>query len=536
MGRKTLLLLSVVSGFLLSLPWVLPSFSLSMFFAFIPLLFVEDQITLKKQSQKSILLFLYALLSFLVWNVLSTWWIAFVSFSGMIIIAVINAFLMAFVWWMMHLVRRKFTAQAGYLSLVVFWLTFEFFHFNWSINWPWLTLGNGFANSVKLIQWFEFTGVLGGSLWVLLSNLSIFRFVKSIFRKDMPEAVTFGSFSIAIILLPVCLSLFQYSTYEQKGEIREVVVLQPNIDPFSEKFSGMSDEEQTHRLISLAETIISDSTDYVLAPETALAQMWEDQEISQNLVLQPVNSLIDKYPNVRFIVGAMTKKEIVAGQPVSSSVRQTDDGRLYNVFNSALMVDHSRKVQVGHKSLLVSGVEKMPFEKYFSFLRKYTVDLGGVSGSLSSADQITVFDGSGQDKIGSVICFESAFGAHVGNAVANGANLIFVITNDGWWKDSPGVRQHFSYSRLRAIETRRSIARSANTGISCFINQKGDVVKKSEVNTSTAIISEIRTNSTVTFYAMHGDYLGRLSLFLSGLILIYLLVRSFDRTGVNFFG
>lgn len=525
MGRKTLLLLSVISGFLLSLPWIFPSFSLIMFFAFVPFLFVEDQIVVKKLSQKSVVLFLYALLSFLVWNVLSTWWIAFVSFSGMIIIAVINSFLMALVWWMMHLVRRKFAARAGYLSLVVFWLTFEFLHFNWSINWPWLTLGNGFANSVEFIQWYEFTGVLGGSLWVLLSNLLIFRLVKSIFRKEMPEAVKFGSFSLAIILLPVCLSLFQYFRYEEKGEIREVLVLQPNIDPFREKFSGMSDEEQTHRLISLAETIISDSTDYVLAPETALAQMWEDQEISQNLVLQPVNSLIDKYPNVKFVVGAMTKKEIVAGEPVSSSARQADDGRLYNVFNSALMINHSRKVQTGHKSLLVSGVEKMPFEKYFSFLRKYTVDLGGVSGSLAAANQLTVFDGSGQDKIGSVICFESAFGAHLGNAVANGANLIFVMTNDGWWKDSPGVEQHFSYSRLRAIETRRSVVRSANTGISGFINQKGDVVRKSNVNTSTAFISEIRTNSTITFYVLYGDYLGRVSMFLSGLIMIYLLVQ-----------
>lgn len=528
MGRKTLLSLlslSVLSGVLLSLPWIFSSFSLAMFFAFIPLLAVEDQIATKKQSQSSIAVLLYGLLTFFIWNVLSTWWIAFVSLSGMIIIAGINAFLMAIVWWLMHLVHRKFTALTGYFSLVVFWLTFEFLHFNWSINWPWLTLGNGFANSVKLVQWYEFTGILGGSLWVLLSNLLIFRFFQSIYRKKMPEAVKFGSFSLAIILLPICFSLLQYYNYDEKGEVREVVVLQPNIDPFTEKFSGMSDQEQTHRLISLAETIISDSTDYVLAPETALAQMWENQGTNQNEALQSIYSLIDKYPNVRFVVGAMTKKEIVAGEPVSSSVRQTDDGRLYNVFNSALMIDHSEKIQVGHKSLLVSGVEKMPFEKYLSFLRKYIVDLGGVSGSLSSADQITVFEGAVQDKIGSVICFESAFGAHVGNAVANGANLIFVLTNDGWWKDSPGVGQHFSYSRLRAIETRRSIARSANTGISGFINPKGDVVRKSDVNTSTAIISEIRINSTITFYVMYGDYLGRVSMFLSGLILIYLMIQ-----------
>ncbi len=431
---------------------------------------------------------------------------------------------MAFVWLLMHLIHRKFTARTGYFSLVVFWLTFEFLHFNWSVNWPWLTLGNGFANSVKLVQWYEFTGVLGGSLWVLLSNILIFRFSKSIFRKNLPEAVKFGSYSLAIILLPVCLSLFQYYNYNDKDEVRKVVVLQPNIDPFSEKFSGMNDEEQTRRLISLAETIVTDSTDYVLAPETALAQIWEDQKMYENEALQPINSLINKYPKIRFIVGAMTKKEIDAGETVSAATRQTDDGRFYNVFNSALLLDHSPKVQVGHKSLLVSGVEKMPFEKYFSFLRKYIVDIGGVSGSLASANQITVFDGADQDKTGSVICFESAFGEYVGSTVAKGANMIFVITNDGWWKDSPGVWQHFSYSRLRAIETRRSIARSANTGISGFIDSRGDVLKKTDVNTSIAIRSEIRINNSITFYVMYGDYLGRVSMFLSGLILIYMIM------------
>ena len=524
MGRKTLLSLSVLSGVLLSLPWIFSSFSMAMFFAFIPLLAVEDQINIQKASQRSILLFLYALLTFFIWNVLSTWWIANVSISGMIIIAGINAFLMAFVWWLMHFVHRKFTALTGYFSLVVFWLTFEFLHFNWSINWPWLTLGNGFANSVKLVQWYEFTGVFGGSLWILLSNIIIFRFVKNIFRKSLHEAVKFGGYSLAIIILPICLSLLRYYNYNEKGEVREVVVLQPNIDPFIEKFSGISAEEQTRRLISLAASVITDSTDYVLAPETALEPIWEDQEMNLNETLQPIDSLIDKYPNVRFIIGAMTKKGIDALEPVSAISRQTVDGRFYEIFNSALLLDHSPIVQVGHKSLLVSGVEKMPFEKYFSFLRKYIVDLGGVSGSLSSADQITVFEGAVQDKIGSVICFESAFGEYVGSAVAKGANLIFVLTNDGWWKDSPGVWQHFSYSRLRAIETRRSIARSANTGISGFIDSRGDVLKKTEVNTSSAISSGIRINSTITFYVRYGDYLGRICLFLSGLISIYMII------------
>jgi len=114
-----------------------------------------------------------------------------------------------------------------------------------------------------------------------------------------------------------------------------------------------------------------------------------------------------------------------------------------------------------------------------------------------------------------VICFESVFGEHTRQMVQNGANYIVVLTNDGWWKDSPGAWQHFGYSRLRAIETRRSIARSANTGISGLINQRGDVIVRTNSNVYSAISSGVRVNSTLTFYVRYGDYLGWISLLLS---------------------
>lgn len=518
------MLLSVISGLLLSLPWITISFSWILFVAFVPLLIVEDQIVRQKQSKRSIVLFFYALVAFLVWNVLSTWWIAYISFPGMEIITGTNAFLMACVWWLMHLVRRRLSAQTGYFSLVVFWLTFEYFHFHWSIQWPWMMLGNGLANSVKLIQWYEYTGVLGGSLWILLANILIFSVYKSFLERQFSKSLQlFASFSL-LIAVPVSWSLYRYYTYSEDGKTVEIVVLQPNINPYTDKFSGMSAEEQTHRLISLAETIVTDSTDYVLAPETALATMVEDETLRQNNAVAPIVSLVAKYQNLRFVSGAITQRKLRSGEPISYTSRQSEDGHFYDIFNSALLFDHSENVQIGHKSILVSGVEKMPFQKYFSFLGRYVVSVGGTSGSLSSANQPTVFEGSNQDKIGSVICFESVFGEYVGSAVKNGANMIFIMTNDGWWKDSPGIRQHFGFSRLRAIETRRSIVRSANTGISGFINERGDVIRKTSVNFCCAINEKIRLNDSITFYVMYGDYLGWVSLLLSCLILIYLLI------------
>jgi len=301
-----------------------------------------------------------------------------------------------------------------------------------------------------------------------------------------------------------------------------VVVLQPNIDPYAEKFSGMSAEDQISKLISLADSKITDSTDLVLAPETSLPPLWEDSLALQSPSLLPLGQIIDRFPNVSFIVGAITQRKFRNGEPVSNTARQSDDGKYsFDVFNSAVMIDRTGRVQFSHKNILVAGVEKDPFRDYFSFLPDYMLDLGGTNGRLASGKESKVFDLSGTRKVGPVICFESVFGYHVRQLVMNGANYIAVLTNDGWWKDSPGVWQHFGYSKIRAIETRRSVVRSANTGISGCINQRGDVIVQTDIDVCDGVSSRIGMNNSITFYVRHGDYLGWISLFLSGMIGIY---------------
>ena len=129
--------------------------------------------------------------------------------------------------------------------------------------------------------------------------------------------------------------------------------------------------------------------------------------------------------------------------------------------------------------------------------------------------------------MGPIICYESIYGEFVSGYVNEGAGLLFIITNDGWWGNTPGYRQHFQYARLRAIENRRSIARSANTGISGFINQRGDVLKQTPYWEDAAITETLNANSSLTFYAKNGDYLGRLSAFTGILLLIYGFVKGF---------
>ena len=103
----------------------------------------------------------------------------------------------------------------------------------------------------------------------------------------------------------------------------------------------------------------------------------------------------------------------------------------------------------------------------------------------------------------------------------NGANMIFILTNDGWWENTPGYRQHMNYARILAIEFRKSIARSANTGISCFINQRGDVSQPTQWWVEDAIHGKVYRNKTVTFYARNGDFIGFICAFLTCSILLY---------------
>lgn len=116
---------------------------------------------------------------------------------------------------------------------------------------------------------------------------------------------------------------------------------------------------------------------------------------------------------------------------------------------------------------------------------------------------------SGGIKFAPVVCYESVYGEFVAQQCRKGAQAIFIITNDGWWKDTPGYRQHLNFARLRAIETGRWVARSANTGSSAFINPKGDVVQKTSYNTRTALKQSIALKDQATFYITYGDVIGR---------------------------
>jgi apolipoprotein N-acyltransferase len=239
--------------------------------------------------------------------------------------------------------------------------------------------------------------------------------------------------------------------------------------------------------------------------------MWENDinTFSSIRLLKQVNT---KYPALNILVGGSTFYAFQRGEKVPPAARKfRDTNSFYNRYNTAIMINAAGTLQLYHKSRLTPGVEIMPTLWGWNFMEKYAIDLGGIVGSLGTDPVRKVFTTIKTVGVGSTICYESIFGEFYSEFVRNGAELMFIITNDGWWGNTAGYRQHFAFAHLRAIETRRSIARSANTGISAFIDQKGDALQQTKYWEPAAIKGTLNASSFLTFYVKHGDYIARIA-------------------------
>jgi apolipoprotein N-acyltransferase len=516
-------LLSSLSGILLGLsfPYTGSLFPL-VFVAFIPVLFVDEYIS--RRNYRAGKIFVHAYLTFFFYNLISTWWIYHASFGGAVMAVFANALVMALPFYFFHLTKKYVGRKEGYLSLPIYWIGFEYLHFHWDLSWPWLDLGNVFARVPELVQWYSYTGVLGGTFWILVINLLFYRIVQNVyFKKETWRIQTPLFFTIGLfILIPVIISLTQYfSSSEKANSSIEVSVIQPNVDPYNEKFN-LSMEEQLDHILTLAEK--GKKSDLILAPETSLAYEFYEDEVNQYPFFLSLQDTVKSWKS-DFLIGASTRLSFERKN--SSASRAFSDGPgFFESYNSSLFISPEKGHRFVHKSKLVLGVEKIPFMQYLPFLDKLAIDLDGASGTLGIEKEPQVIEGE-KGLYAPVICYESVYGEFLATQSLKGAQMIAIITNDGWWKDTPGYRQHWSFARLRAVENGKWVARSANTGWSGFINEKGDVIQKSTWWEEDLLTQKVPLISKTTFYSQHGDIFGRSFGFVSLLLLVFMWAKRF---------
>lgn len=532
--KKKYLNLSVLSAVLLGLGFMNTFSFYLIFIALIPILKLEELISSHSSKPKREF-FKYVLFSLFIWNILSTWWIQNSSLIAGILGNFLNALFMCIPLLLYQFTKQKLGSRAAYFGWFSYWLSYEIGHLNWDLSWPWLCLGNSFAPLPQLVQWYEFTGVMGGTFWILAINLFLFHYFFSSEKEDNLESKPYFKAGL-LIFLPVLCSLVRFYTYqpESKKTIK-VMAVQPNYEPHYDKFT-IPQSEQLKTFDTLIRSQLDTNLQYVIMPETSFRSI-ELENISASRPFQKFNNYFRNFPELNLIFGLSAYKLYKKGDKIPNNVYTycNEDRSVCNyvdAFNVAVQMQPNIKPEWYKKSKLVPGAESMPFIGDISLFKSLILDLGGAPGlSLGTQKERSVFKGPA--KIAPLICYESVYGGYVTDFVRKGANLLTVITNDGWWDNTAGHIQHMQLSSLRAIENRKHLVRSANSGISCFINSKGVIYKRTNYNERTVLKGSVILDETATFYTAYGDILGRISLLMSIWLLISIAANNIQKRKQN---
>jgi apolipoprotein N-acyltransferase len=532
MKKLRLLFLSILSGVLLAFSWPEIGWVPIIFIAWFPLLIVEESLLQESRKATNAAVFGYSYITFLIWNIGATWWVVNASFEGGLMAFFANSLLMSCTFTIFHAVRRGIKGINTAWLLPAFWIAFESFHHNWDLSWPWLTLGNAFAGTHQLIQWYEFTGTSGGSLWALLVNIGFFEAAKRYYAKDKAFPVKPIVRALALgLLIPGAFSLLMYAETTDKGKTAQIAIVQPNVDPYNEKFDPSTIEQQLDNFLSQAKTVVDKKTDWLLGPETALVGSMNEADIWKQSRILKLSAFADSFPRLNVLTGIESHRFYLGKENKTITARKAGGAEnvYYDAYNTAILLKKD-SLRLYHKSKLVPGVEQMPFPAFFQYFEDFAINMGGTTGTLGTQEERTLFIGLKQNGIAAPsVCYESIYGDFMAEYVRNGASFIAIITNDGWWGETPGYKQHLAYAKLRAIENRRSIARAANTGVSCFINQRGDIQQAQPYWQKAAIKQDVALNNELTIFSITGDLIGKSAIILSLGLIVFAIYTSLKK-------
>lgn len=535
------LLLALISAMLLSVSWPTYGIPFFIFIALVPLLMMEHEISkFSKIKRKSWTVFTLSYLTFLIWNIVTTGWLygsknpdGTHSLMAVVFPVLANSLLYSTVFQLYHWYKNWRGTYWGLAFFIAIWMSFEKFHMGWELTWPWLNLGNAFSEYPKLIQWYDTLGATGGSFWILLINVMIF-YTLRIWQagRKQKSLIINSAIVVALIALPMIISLVKYNSFDEKpvGEV-SVLMLQPELDPYNEKYSKDS-LTITSELLDLAQKNSTGKIDFYIAPETALPGYgsFSERGFEGSQVLNSLKSFTASHPGSIFATGISSHKFFPDELTAPRNAYKTSQGIMVESYNTAIQISPDQPIQVYHKGKLVPGVEIFPYMNVLKpLLGDAMLNLGGTVASLGIDEERKVFTNSfNKGKLAPIICYESIYGEFTTEYVKKGANFLAIMTNDSWWGVTQGHKQLLSYARMRAIETRREIARAANSGISAHINALGEIEADTLYGDQTALPAKIKLYEGQTFYTRIGDLLSRFSIFALGFLIFYALIKAFQ--------
>jgi len=407
--------------------------------------------------------------------------------------------------------------MAGF-SFALFSLPFvhvcwEWLYMEQELSLGWLTFGNSQALLTPMVQYADITGVWGVSFWLYSFNVLVVAALLAPKNRRLRY--------LAPLPLMVALPLFYAGTVmsaadEALGSRMRVSLVQPNINPVDKwEHLGAFETLVLHSRLT-AEAAEGEHPDLVIWPETAIPfPLLEGRNIEyyrllrrsvgewNTTLLSGFTDIVYAPPGVRLPSGGPGRQDPLTGMAVES-------------YNATLMLSpHSNSVQVYRKAQLVPFAERVPYSGYLPWLERLSFSLTGAGswGRGPGASLMTMKTADGKDvAVANIICYESIFPGYVAGFAKQGAELLTLVTNDGWYGTSYGPWQHLAIGRLRCIENRRAMARCANTGVSGFIDRFGRITDELPWWKKGVLTQDVSLERELSIYSRWPDMLPKASL------------------------
>jgi apolipoprotein N-acyltransferase len=512
--------LPVCTGLLLGISAIPSHFYYFSFVAFLPLLFASDYI---KSYKRPLLVFaLQLLIALVTFYLMGFYWVLQTANMGFVIAFVLVLPFVIIV--PFYALFKKKGNKFSSLFFIAAWITVELIQANFQLGSPFYNLGNSLGANPKLFQWYEFTGSSGGTLWILIVNFSLYSFLKTL-KTNKKRIFQKSAVLLAVVFVPLIISFIIYNNYTEKGDSKEVLVIHPSTDNRDVKYRvNIYELMDIYLDIMLPE--LTEHTEYVVLPETAITNAGWAKDFNRNLVFNYFYEHTDSFSNLKLITGAIAYEEIPNVEEIKHykkipGIMYSENYKTwYYTYNAALQIERSQAPQIRVKEELVPYQEYAPYPLFMPRLSPVGIDFQFSKRN----DNRSVFKADNGLKTAALVCYEVIYNKLFYNASREGAQAFFVLLNEGWYESKKVPQQFLQHSVIRAVENRRSIAHSSNMGISAIIKQRGDVIAKTDSKQADSIRYEIKMNRKITLAARLGNYIEILALLTTVCLFIYMIV------------
>jgi apolipoprotein N-acyltransferase len=408
------------------------------------------------------------------------------------------------------------------LSAPVLWTVSEHARTYGDFYFPWVTIGYAPSGTPLLIQHADLIGVYGISWWLVFINCLVVVLIGLGTRRGIRAGV--GALLLVTIAAPLAYGVWRWGKVERSLEAAPTVsiaIIQPNI-PQDLKWSRAAMNRNLARLNGMVSEAERAGPSLVIAPEASVPVI-----LSSRATHLPSGIVAGERSLFLGVVRGFGERDQGTGGG--------GEGRQFQWhYNSAALVAPDRTILGTHdKQYLVPITEQIPYRRVFGFLLPLMRKQFGRFLPADELHLLTLPDIDPPVRFGTMICYESLF-PDLGRRMSKmGAGFLVNITNDAWFGRTSMPFQHLGFSVLRAIETRRSVVRSANTGVSAIVDPLGQVRARSGIFEEATLSGDVPLNDEETVFTRWGSVILYLCYVATAVLLALALTVQLRRRGAS---